>query len=124
MAVLIVGQEVSIGSGVYGCKGKVVKITPDSVEVLVKAVKVDERYLRSIATESPEIQKELIADMDKPKLFRFDHEGKELDESRRDRLGFGPSPDDKFHTVLWHTAPECQPWEIKDVDKFKSGPKF
>ena len=30
---LVVGQEVSMSSGVYGCEGKVVKVTPDGVEV-------------------------------------------------------------------------------------------
>ena len=30
---LVVGQEVHMSSGVYGNKGKVVKITPDGVDV-------------------------------------------------------------------------------------------
>jgi hypothetical protein len=30
---LIVGQKVSMSSGVYGCEGRVVKVTPDGVEV-------------------------------------------------------------------------------------------
>lgn len=84
---LTIGQEVSVESGVYGCKGKVVKVTPDGVDVLTQMG-----------------------------LFRFDKDGKETEESRRARLGFGPDPDDKFHTVLWHTAPECQPWYIADFD--------
>ncbi len=108
----VVGQEVHIRSGVYGCKGKVVKATPDGVEVLVENLKIAEGYLRSISTKPPETQKELIAYLTKPQLFIFDKYGKETEESRRERLGFGPSPDDKFHTVLWNIAPECQPWEI------------
>lgn len=30
---LVVGQEVSMSSGVYGCEGEVVKVTPNGVEV-------------------------------------------------------------------------------------------
>jgi hypothetical protein len=110
MDTLVVGQEVHIVSGVYGCKGRVVTVTPDSVEVLVEAYKEDE-LLRAISEWPPEDQKNFIA-VNKAKLFRFDKDGNETDASRRDRLGFGPSPDDKFHTVLWDTAPECQPWHL------------
>jgi hypothetical protein len=106
----VVGQEVSIESGVYGCKGKVVKVTPDGVEVLKEAFKNDE-LLRSVSTLPLDLQEECIA-KNKAELLRFDNEGNELDDSRRARLGFGPSPDDKFHTVLWNTAPECQPWHL------------
>ena len=38
-------------------------------------------------------------------LLRFDNDGNELDVSRRDRLGFGPSPEDKFYTSLWQVFP-------------------
>jgi hypothetical protein len=30
---LVVGQEVSMSSGVFGCEGRVVKVTPEGVEV-------------------------------------------------------------------------------------------
>jgi len=111
MNTLTVGQEIRIGSGVYGCKGTVVKVSPDGMDVLVEPFKEDE-LLRAISKYPPEQQKESIA-ANKAKLFRFDKDGNETDESRRDRLGFGPSPDDKFHTALWYTAPECQPWHLE-----------
>jgi hypothetical protein len=47
--------------------------------------------------------------------FRFDNDGKETDASRRDRLGFGPSPESKLDTVLWQLAPEFQSWEIEEL---------
>ena len=83
---LVVGQDVDVAY----CqrkdrRGKVVKATPSGVEVQV-------------------------AD-----LLRFDNDGYELDVSRRDRLGFGPSPEDKFYTSLWQTAPEFGPWHLDDM---------
>lgn len=48
-------------------------------------------------------------------LLRFDNDGNELDVSRRDRLGFGPSPEDKFYTSLWQSAPEFGPWHLDDM---------
>jgi hypothetical protein len=48
---LVVGQDVYIESGVYGCKGKVVKVTPSGVNVQT----------------------------DKVGLLRFDNEGKTCD---------------------------------------------
>jgi hypothetical protein len=84
---LVVGQEVHIISGIYDCgKGTVVEVTPEGVVVQANTQRV----------------------------LRFDNNGKELDASRRDRLGFGPSPESKFHTVLWQFAPEFQPWELED----------
>jgi hypothetical protein len=81
---LVVGQEVHLISGIYDYgKGKVVEITPLGVVVQADAG-----------------------------VLRFDNNGKELDVSRRDRLGFGPSPENTFHTVLWQCAPEFQPWEL------------
>src|SRR5215831_10384429 len=82
-ATLVVGQDVYMfSSGIYLNQGKVVAVTPSSTEV------------RTIDGE----------------LLRFDIYGRETDASRRDRLGFGPSPDSKFHTSLWNSAPEFQPW--------------
>ena len=48
-------------------------------------------------------------------LLRFDNDGYELDVSRRDRLGFGPSPEDKFYTSLWQSAPEFGPWHLDNM---------
>jgi hypothetical protein len=83
---LVVGQDVDVAySQRKDRRGKVVKVTPDAVEVQV-------------------------AD-----LLQFDKDGKETDASRRDRLGFGPSPEDKFHTSLWQSAPEFGPWHLDDM---------
>jgi hypothetical protein len=85
---LMVGQDVYMfSSEIYVNRGKVVGVTPSGVEV---------------RTHDGE-------------LLQFDANGKEADASRRDRLGFGPSPESKFHTVLWHSAPEFQPWELDDM---------
>ena len=83
---LVVGQDVDVAY----CQrkdrnGKVVKVTPTGVEVEVTD------------------------------LLRFDNEGKELDVSRRERLGFGPSPGDKFYNFLWHSAPEFGPWHLDNM---------
>jgi hypothetical protein len=85
---LVVGQEVYMVCGeIYSpSKGKVAKVTPDGVEVQCG----NER-------------------------LRFDNDGNELDESRRERLGFGPSPESKFHTILWQCAPEFQPYHLDDI---------
>lgn len=83
---LVVGQEVHmITCECYeGKDGTVVEVTPSGVEVR--------------ATGGG--------------LYRFDNNGYELDVDRRDRLGFGPSPGDTFHNVLWFSAPEFQPWRL------------
>lgn len=62
--ILVVGQEVFMGSGCYGCRGKVVKATPLGVDVqtpeIVGGLPSSEAKLihfdnngRSYATESP-----------------------------------------------------------------------
>ena len=48
-------------------------------------------------------------------LLRFGNDGYELDVSRRDRLGFGPSPGEKFYNSLWYSAPEFAPWHLDDM---------
>jgi hypothetical protein len=83
---LVVGQSVDVAySQREDRRGKVVKVTPTAVEVEVTD------------------------------LLRFDNNGKETDASRRERLGFGPSPEDKFHTSLWQSAPEFGPWHLDDI---------
>ena len=74
-----------VSSGIYGRGGIVVKVTPSGVEVKSGGL-----------------------------LLQFDANGKELDVSRQERLGFGPSPGDKFITMLWEVAPECRPWELTE----------
>lgn len=88
---LVVGQKVHmITLECYqGKDGTVVKVTPSGVEARA---------------------------MDGG-LYRFDNKGYELDEDRRDRLGFGPSSGDTFHNVLWFSAPECQPWHLVDIPR-------
>jgi hypothetical protein len=85
---LVLGQKVRMSSsGIYDCgEGRVVEIMPEGVVVHTSAG-----------------------------LLRFDKDGKELDGSRRQRLGFAPSADDKFHSFLWYCAPEFQPWELDDL---------
>ncbi len=61
-----------ISNTIYALDGKVVKVKPDGVDVQTVNG-----------------------------LLQFDTTGNELDGSHRDRLGFGPSPESKFHTVLW-----------------------
>ena len=83
---LVVGQDVDVAYCQRNDRrGKVVKVTPTGVEVEV-------------------------AD-----LLRFDNDGYELDVCRRERLGFGPSPGDKFYNFLWFSAPEFQPWHLDDM---------
>jgi hypothetical protein len=83
---LVIGQDVEVAYCQRKArKGKVVKFTPTGVEVEVSD------------------------------LLQFDNDGYELDVCRRDRLGFGPSPGDKFHTSLWQSAPEFAPWHLDDM---------
>jgi hypothetical protein len=85
---LVVGQDVYMfSSGVYLDSGKVVGVHPAGAEV---------RTHQGV-------------------LVRFDASGKETDNSRRERLGFGPSPGDRFHNFLWFSAPEFQAWELDDM---------
>jgi hypothetical protein len=90
---LKVGDYVYMVSAAGKCwgntHGKVLKITPSGVEV----------------------------QNSDGELIRFDTEGKELDESRRDRLGFGPSPSDKFYSTLWAIGPEFQPWYLAEEEE-------
>ncbi len=88
---LVVGQDVYMFLDPYpywfcSQSGKVVKVTPTGVDVQTAG-----------------------------ELLRFDHDGYELAVSRRDRLGFGPSPEDKFYTSLWQSAPEFGPWHLDDM---------
>jgi hypothetical protein len=99
---LVVGQDVDV---VYSQhkdrKGKTVRVTASGVERdrRGKVVKV-----------TPE-----GVDVEVVDLLRFDNDGYELDVSRRDRFGFGPSPEDKFYTALWESAPEFAPWHLDDM---------
>ncbi len=73
---LVVGQDVYMFLDPYpywfcGQKGKVATVTPTGVDAQTAG-----------------------------ELLRFDNEGKELDVSRRERLGFGPSPGDKFYNSV------------------------
>jgi hypothetical protein len=122
---LVVGQDVYMLKPPYPfwfCidEGKVVKVTPEGVEVQVvdrqtaaycqrkdkgdKAIK--------IAPSRVEVQ---VADLQTADLIRFDTSGRETDVSRRERLGFGPSPGDKFYNSLWHSAPEFGPWHLDNM---------
>lgn len=58
-------------SGIYLNRGKVVAVTPSGAEVRAQD----------------------------GTLMQFDANGRETDAGRRDRLGFGPSPDSRFHTA-------------------------
>lgn len=80
-----------------------VKVTPSGVEVWVTAT--------IFQTATPDGFTEVLEEHD-GRLIRFDNKGCELDANRRDRLGFGPSPGDTFHNVLWFSAPEFQPWHL------------
>jgi hypothetical protein len=74
---LVAGQYVHmVSSGIYANAGKVVKVTPTGVEV------------RTFYGH----------------LLIFDANGNETDASRRERLGFGPSPGDKFLSMLWASS--------------------
>jgi len=86
---LIVGQDVYMirGCEFYGReKGTVIKVTPEGADVLTTG----------------------------GELMRFDTNGEETDVCRRDRVGFGPSPESKFHTILWYSAPEFRPWYLEE----------
>ena len=114
---LVVGQDVYMSYGPYGNKGKVVKVTPEGVEVLTEAANEDE-FLRGISAWPPELQRKFIA-ANKAKLLRFDNEGNELEESRRDRLDLeSRGPGDRFYAMLWN-APEFQPWKLDDNMPFE-----
>lgn len=64
---LVVGQEVDVAYSQRGNRrGKVVKVTPTGVEVQVTD------------------------------LMRFNNDGYEVDDCRRDRVGFGPTPGTSF----------------------------
>lgn len=83
IAKLVVGQKVKMMCGVYGGRGKVVKITGDEVVVLVPAASDDE--VRRLFSEYPPDLHEAIIDATKAKLFRFDKDGHETNESVNDR---------------------------------------
>ena len=141
---LVVGQDVYMFNDHYphwfcGQRGKVVRVTPKGVEVqtagellrfdtnnipvfiggqttLVVGQDVDVAYCQGkdrrgkVVKVTPSGVEVEVAD-----LLRFDNDGYELDVSRRDRLGFGPSPGDKFYNSLWYSAPEFAPWHLDDI---------
>jgi len=97
MKTLTVGEDVLLVSNeIYYKTGTVIAVTPSGYGVQT----VDE-------------------------LIRLDNDGKETEVGRLERLGFGPSPGDNFHNVLWFSAPEFQPYQIEDaspekIAKFKA----
>jgi hypothetical protein len=133
---LVVGQDVYMLKPPYPfwfCfdEGKVVKVTPEGVDVQVvdrqtanaaycqrkergdKAIKITpSRGKETDVGRRVEVQ---VADLQTADMIRFDTSGQETDVSRRDRLGFGPSPEDKFYTSLWQSAPEFGPWHLDDM---------
>jgi hypothetical protein len=124
---LVVGQDVYMLKPPYPfwfCidEGKVVKVTPEGVDVqVVDRQTADAAYCQrkdrgdkaiKITPSCVEVQ---VADLQTADMIRFDTSGKETDVSRRDRLGFGPRPDDKFYTFLWQSAPEFGPWHLDDM---------
>jgi hypothetical protein len=93
---LVVGQDVLLVSNEIYCEvGTVVAVTPSGVDVQTGVMQIDGTW-------------------NGHERIRFDKEGKETETSRRDRLGFGPSPGDKFHNILWFSAPEFQPYQIEE----------
>jgi hypothetical protein len=86
---LVVGQDVCMLSAgdTYINKGKVIVVTPSGVDV----------------------------ETSEGELYHFDEDGNEPDVNRSERLGFGPSSGDRFHTVLWCAAPEFQPWHLDNI---------
>ena len=93
---LVVGQDVFLVSNeIYYNVGTVVAVTRSGVDVQTGVMQNDGTW-------------------NAHELIRFDKDGKETEASRRDRLGFGPSPGDKFHNVLWFSAPEFQPYVIEE----------
>jgi hypothetical protein len=133
---LVVGQDVYMLKPPYPfwfCfdEGKVVKVTPEGLDVQVvdrqtanaaycqrkergdKAIKITpSRGKETDVGRRVEVQ---VADLQTADMIRFDTSGQETDVSRRDRLGFGPSPEDKFYTSLWYSAPEFGPWHLDDM---------
>jgi hypothetical protein len=124
---LVVGQDVYMLKPPYPfwfCidEGMVVNVTPEGVDVqVVDRQTADAAYCQrkdrgdkaiKITSSRVEVQ---VADLQTADLIRFDTSGKETDVSRRDRLGFGPSPEDKFYNFLWHSAPEFGPWHLDNM---------
>jgi hypothetical protein len=71
---LVVGQEVDMSSGVYGNKGKVVKITPEGVEV---EITVRTPTLESILSwQAGKIASGDIQTTDKVEVLHFDTNGR------------------------------------------------
>lgn len=97
---LVVGQEVYMFPEAYGdiarntgfsmCEGIVVEVTPEGAVVQYGVRKSD------------------------GDLLRFDKNGTEIDASRCDRLGWGPS-ESGFHARLWHSAPEFGALQIDEM---------
>jgi hypothetical protein len=100
---LVVGQVVYMfcGHRCYGvAEGKVVKITPEGVEV-----KSAERWGQNSRR------------LEEIGIIRFDNNGVELEVDRRKRHGFEPEPGfshDRFMQSVWNGAPECGPWQLDD----------
>lgn len=93
---LVVGQDVLlVSNGIYRLVGTVVAVTPSGVDVQTGVMQIDGTW-------------------NSHELMRFDREGKETEASRCDRLGFEPSPGDKFHNIIWFSAPESHPYEIQE----------
>ena len=124
---LIVGQDVYMVKPPYPfwfCidEGKVVKVTPEGVDVQVADRQTanaaycqrTDRGDKAIKITPSRVEVQ-VADLQTADLIRFDASGKETDVTRRERLGFGPSPGDKFYNSLWYSAPEFGPWHLDNM---------
>ena len=90
---LVVGQDVSMVSGIYGCKGKVIKVTPEGVEVMATA----QSHLTMIGD-----------------LLQFDNKGRSYVTK------LPSSYDSTAHPLSpwgWdgNGTYECGPWELEDI---------
>jgi len=107
MKTLVVGQEVCMVSGCYGCTGKVLKITSSSVDVHVSTAPdavarwswLTREGVREWRSKSPD------------EIWRFDANGKACDS--RGTGMFVPGPWE--HGGIPSTY-ECGPWELEDTE--------
>jgi hypothetical protein len=109
---LVVGQEVHMSSGVYGNKGKVVKITPDGVEV-----EITERTLTHESLVSLQAGKIAAGDVqttDAVRVLHFDTNGRSYVTKLPSSYNPSAHPASPWR---WdgNGTYECGPWIIVDI---------
>ena len=104
---LVVGEDVYMVSGCYGCTGKVVKVMSDGVEVRVSTAPSAVARWSWLTREGTREWRSKAPD----EIWRFDTNGKACDSTGTGMFVPGPWEQGGIPSTY-----ECGPWELDDTN--------